>query len=227
MLPLASIVSLQSPTTLIALVLCVPILAALLGWRSIRKKKKAAENSKPKAGAFTIILMRGSSPMGRILVNCVFNNGEYVIDPKGKNPITVPFDGRFVKLNTEPNGQPFMHFDMESQHLVLFEGVCTNDDAVTVVHHDGVVEDLPADKAKLLPQSDEPVDGKDTVFRKHHALWKRWPGSRLFQEKTTSDWNNIQHQVPSWLGLLQLYGMPILIVLGLAILGFSIASAVK
>lgn len=256
MLPIAAILNLSQTNLAIAGALSVVILIPLFVWRTRRKatKKAQAAAAEDKPGAYTIILLRGGGPVGGILTNCVFVNGSYIIDPKGKNPILVPFDASFIKANAVKSkngqyGQPFMHFDMESQllvkyegpdlehvktgdkirtgRLVNFEGQAVNDHDVTVVHHDGVVQDLPKDEAAKLQQSEEPVEGKTTVYRKHASLWRRWPGSRIFAEKTTNDWNLVQQVVTGWLELLKLYGMPILIVLVIITLVVAIVAAVK
>lgn len=209
------------PTTIaIAVALSGLVVTLIIGMR-LRKARKARAAGKP--NGVTVILLRGGSPLGGILTGCVFVNGQYVYDAKSKNPQLILYDGRYVRNN--PHGEPFMFYDVEKQCVVGYGGECHNDDDVTLVYHDGTAKDVSAkeaEKFRVTLQRNErgdavaPADGQ-VVFRKHPRLWQRLNGARLFAEKETMDWANIQNQMPTWLTILNRF-MPILVCVAVLLL---------
>lgn len=166
-----------------------------------RQRRKAAEEAaRKKATGVSIILLRGRTPLGKILSGCQFNNGQYTYLPKTPNPHLILYDGRYVR--NDPDGEPFLFYDTESRQVVGYTGEFSNADDVTLIFHDGTAKDVTAAEAEKFRATEHP-DGAYTVFRKHPSLWRVLNGARLFQEKTTMDWDNIQRTVPTWLGILQ------------------------
>jgi hypothetical protein len=171
----------------------------------LTKKAKAAKEA-PKRGV-TIIQLRGRTPIGKIVRGCVFQNGQYVLDKDSRNPQTVIYDGQYVR--NDPDGEPFLFYDTQSQCVVGYTGECDNDDDVTVVHHDETVEDMPAHEAAKLREG--PSTEPHTVYRKLPQLWRRLGGARLWAEKNTDDWLNIQQNMPGLLAILHKYAPYLLI----------------
>lgn len=176
-------------------------------------------------GLVTIILLRGGAPLGKIIPNCEFINGQYTLDPKSPNPQTIIYDGRYVRNN--PDGQPFLMYDVEKQSVVAYAGECGNDDDVTLIFHDGNAKDVKAAEADKYRETPNPESGQATVLRKHASLWRRLGGARLYQEKTTSDWDAIQQTQVTWLRILQQYFPIIAIFFFVVLLILGIVVAVK
>lgn len=211
------------------------LLATLLIYARARRKAKKTTAGKDGSdllaalknttgGLVTIILLRGGAPLGKVIPSCQFVNGQYTLDPKSPNPQTIIYDGRYVR--NDPEGQPFLFYDVEKQSVVAYAGECGNDDDVTLVFHDGNAKDVKASEAEKYRETPRP-DGPHSVLRKHASLWRRLPGARLYQEKTTSDWDAIQQTQATWLRILQQYFPIIAIFLFVVLIILGVVVAVK
>lgn len=197
-----------NPGTAAALAAGAIILTFTLIILTARRMKKR-KGSRTKGGiGVNLIFLRGRN-IGKIVPDCVFTDGWYTYNPDDQNPVAIPYDGDFVRH--QPDGQPFMFYDLDARCPVHYGGVCDNDGDVTLVFHDGRVKDVPYDQAQEyhVIEDLEPDPAKvteKTVFRKHASLWKRWPGSRIFSEKTTMDWDVIHQSTATWLTILNKFG---------------------